>query len=111
MRFQVNLDCTPEEARQFFGLPDIIPMQQAIMEELSKRMAEGIHTMEPDVLMKTWVPALFQGLSQMQQNWWTQMSNMSPGKFSSSFSPDSPEEDEEEDSFSSSRSRSRKKSR
>lgn len=81
MRFQVNLDCTPEEARQFFGMPDILPMQQAMMEELSKRMSEGIQTMEPDVLMKTWVPAIFQGWSQMQQNWWSQMSNMTPGTF------------------------------
>lgn len=81
MRFQVNLDCTPEEARQFFGMPDILPMQQAMMEELSKRMSEGIQTMEPDVLMKTWVPAIFQGWSQLQQNWWSQMSNMTPGSF------------------------------
>jgi hypothetical protein len=81
MRFQVNLDCTPEEARQFFGMPDILPMQQAMMEEISKRMSEGIQTMDPDDLMKTWVPAIFQGWSQMQQNWWSQMSNMTPGTF------------------------------
>ncbi len=81
MRFQINLDCTPEEARQFFGMPDILPLQQAMMEELSKRMSEGIQTMEPDMLMKTWVPAIFQGWSQMQQNWWSTMSNMSPGTF------------------------------
>lgn len=73
MRFQINLDCTPEEARQFFGMPDIVPLQQAMMEELSKRMSEGIHTMEPETLMKTWVPAIFQGWSQMQQSWWSQM--------------------------------------
>lgn len=91
MRFQVNLDCTPEEARQFFGMPDILPMQQAMMEELSKRMSEGIQTMEPDVLMKTWVPAIFQGWSQMQQNWWSQMSNMTPGTFTG-FMGDAPEE-------------------
>lgn len=76
MRFQINIDCTPEEARQFFGLPDVMPMQQAMMEELSKRLSEGIHTMEPDALMKTWVPAIFQGWSQMQQNWWNQVSQM-----------------------------------
>lgn len=76
MRFQINLDCTPEEARQFFGMPDMMPLQQSMMDELSRRMSEGIQTMEPDVLMKTWVPAIFQGWSQMQQNWWTQMSQM-----------------------------------
>lgn len=97
MRFQVNLDCTPEEAREFFGMPDILPLQQTMMEELSKRMSEGIQTMEPDVLMKTWVPAIFQGWSQMQQTWWSQMSQMKPGAFTGGFAgggeePAEPEE-------------------
>lgn len=77
MRFQINIDCTPEEARQFFGVPDVLPMQQAMMDQLSERLAENIQTMEPDALMKTWVPAIFQGWSQMQQNlqqnFWGQM--------------------------------------
>ena len=98
MRFQINLDCTPEEARQFFGLPDIVPLQQTMMEELSKRLSEGIHTLEPDVLMKTWVPAIFQGWTQMQQNWWTQMQGnmaaMGPGKFTSQFYPETPAADD-----------------
>lgn len=98
MRFQINLDCTPEEARQFFGLPDIVPLQQTMMEELSKRLSEGIHTLEPDVLMKTWVPAIFQGWTQMQQNWWTQMQGnmaaMGPGKFTSQFYPETPADDD-----------------
>ncbi len=85
MRFQINLDCTPEEAREFFGMPDTMPLQQTMMEELSKRMSEGIQTMEPDVLMKTWVPAIFQSWSQMQQGWWSQMSQMKPGAFTAGF--------------------------
>lgn len=85
MRFQINLDCTPEEAREFFGMPDIMPLQQTMMEELSKRMSEGIQTMEPDVLMKTWVPAIFQSWSQMQQGWWSQMSQMNPAMKPGSF--------------------------
>lgn len=99
MRFQINLDCTPEEARQFFGLPDVMPLQQTMMEELSKRLSEGIHTLEPDVLMKTWVPAIFQGWTQMQQNWWTQMQGnmaaMGPGKFTSQFYPETPADEDE----------------
>lgn len=98
MRFTVNLDCTPEEAREFFGMPDILPMQQAMMEEVSKRMSEGIQTMEPELLMKTWVPAIFQGWSQMQQNWWSQMSHLRPGQFtatpdSAAAAPEAPEPD------------------
>lgn len=76
MRFSINVDCTPEEARQFFGLPDVLPMQQDLMDQLSKKLAENIQTMEPEALMKTWVPALFQGWSDMQKNFWGQMGGM-----------------------------------
>jgi hypothetical protein len=30
----VEVDCTPEEARRFLGLPDVVPVQQALMEKL-----------------------------------------------------------------------------
>ncbi len=76
MRFQINLDCTPEEARQFVGLPDLVPMQQELMEMVSRRLSENIQSMEPEALMKTWVPALFQGWSDIQSQFWKQMTGM-----------------------------------
>ncbi len=29
MKITVDIDCTPEEARAFFGLPNVQPMQDA----------------------------------------------------------------------------------
>ena len=74
MKFQINIDCTPEEAREFFGLPDVLPMQQDLMEMVSRRLSENIQTMEPELLMKTWVPALFQGWTDVQSHFWEQFS-------------------------------------
>lgn len=76
MRFQINVDCTPEEAREFFGLPDVLPMQQELMELVSRRLSENIQTMAPEDLMKTWVPALFQGWSDVQSQFWNQFTQM-----------------------------------
>lgn len=76
MRFQVNMDCTPEEARQFIGLPDLVPMQKELMDMVSRRLSENIQSMEPEALMKTWVPALFQGWSDIQSQFWKQMTSM-----------------------------------
>jgi len=28
MKITMNIDCTPDEARAFFGLPDVKPMQE-----------------------------------------------------------------------------------
>jgi hypothetical protein len=32
MKITIEVDCTPEEARRFFGLSDAVPVQQAIMD-------------------------------------------------------------------------------
>ena len=76
MRFQINIDCTPEEARKFFGVPDMMPMQQAMMDQLNSQLMENMKTMDTETLMQTWVPAIFQGWSEVQQNFWKQMGGM-----------------------------------
>lgn len=115
MRFQINVDCTPEEAREFFGLPDILPMQQDLMEMVSRRLSDNIQTMEPEALMKTWVPALFQGWSDIQSHFWKQMNtmggNMGKHTMDFNFNPKPKKEDDEDDDDSSSRSRSGSSSR
>ena len=67
MKITVNVDCTPEEARAFLGLPDVKPMQDQLMQELQDRMAANIRAMAPDELMKTWLPAGLPGYEQMQE--------------------------------------------
>lgn len=88
MRFQINFDCTPEEARKFFGVPDMMPMQQNIMDQINSQLMENMKTMDSETLMQTWVPAIFQGWSEVQQNFWKQMSSMS----NVTINPDEPSE-------------------
>ena len=47
MKITVDIDCTPEEARAFLGLPDVKPMQERLMGELGERMAANLKAMEP----------------------------------------------------------------
>lgn len=57
MKVTVNIDCTPLEARQFFGLPDVQPMQAAMMEVLERMMKE-IETYSPEKLLEAWMPLM-----------------------------------------------------
>jgi hypothetical protein len=79
MKISIDVDCSPEEARAFLGLPDVAPMQAAVMEELGKRMSAGLEAMDPEVLMKTWMPLGLQGLEQAQKMFWSQMSEAARG--------------------------------
>lgn len=54
MKVNIEIDCTPLEARQFFGLPDLQPMQTAVMEKLQQQMIANIDKVSPESLMQTW---------------------------------------------------------
>lgn len=84
MKVTMNVECTPDEARRFLGLPDVAPMQEALMRELEKKMQDNIRNLDPESLIKTWFPATLQGWGEMQKIFWSQMGvnmpqNMSPG--------------------------------
>ena len=74
MKVTINIDCTPEEARSFFGLPDVKPMQAAMMKQLEERMTSALSAMEPETLMKTWLPVGLHNMEQLQKLFWSQMS-------------------------------------
>ena len=38
MKVTVDIDCTPEEARKFLGLPDVAPANEIYVDNLSKLM-------------------------------------------------------------------------
>lgn len=67
MKIRIDLDLTPEEARAMLGLPDVAPMQARLMEETEARLREAMSLMEPDALMKSWLPLGVQGLEQFQR--------------------------------------------
>lgn len=73
MKVTFNIDCTPEEARTFFGLPDVGPMQERLLKETEKQMMENIKNMDPETMMKTWTPIMMQNWNDMQKMFWGQM--------------------------------------
>lgn len=54
MKISVVVDCTPEEARAFFGLPDVQPLQAAMMEQMQGRMLANIDKFSPESLIQSW---------------------------------------------------------
>lgn len=73
MKVKFDIECTPEEARAFLGLPDVAPMQQALMEEMEERLRDNIRSLDPETMLKTWLPATMEGWGQMQKMFWSQM--------------------------------------
>ncbi|MCO5064216.1 MAG: DUF6489 family protein [Rhizobiaceae bacterium] len=66
MKVNINIDCTPEEARQFMGLPDVQPLQQAMMKHMEERMTAEVDRFSPENLLKTWFTAMPQNADWMR---------------------------------------------
>jgi hypothetical protein len=68
MKCSVEIECSPLEARQFFGLPDLQPMQERLMNEVEKKMLAEMERFSPDALLKGWFslypqsPEMFQDM-------------------------------------------------
>jgi hypothetical protein len=75
MKVSVDVDCTPEEARRFLGLPDLTPVHQAYVERMTKAVSEGVTTESMTEMMKSWGP-----MSEAGFNMWRSMLEGMSGK-------------------------------
>lgn len=56
MKVTVDVDCTPEEARRFMGLPDLTGVHEAYVEKMRKTVTEGVGPEHFTELLKNWGP-------------------------------------------------------
>ena len=66
MKFHIEIDCTPEEARRLFGLPDLEPLHDIYLDRVKELMAKGITPDMVQSMVKTWVPMGGSGLELVQ---------------------------------------------
>ena len=55
MKVNVEIDCTPAEARAFLGLPDVTTLNAHVVEEMTKRLDANIGMAAPEELVKSWM--------------------------------------------------------
>ena len=80
MKIKFDIDCTPEELRGFFGLPDVKPMQEELMREVAERLRANVKALDPETMLKTWLPAGLKGFEQLQEMFLSQMAGRPGGK-------------------------------
>ena len=67
MKVTINIDCTPDEARQFMGLPDVKPLQAAVLAKMEEQMLTAADAMSPEAMLKSWFTAMPQSADQLQK--------------------------------------------
>jgi Family of unknown function (DUF6489) len=63
MKITVNVECTPEEARTFLGLPDVKVMTAAVED----RVRQAITDATPEGMMRYWSSLVPTGAEELQK--------------------------------------------
>lgn len=63
MKFNVDVEMTPEELRKVLGLPDVQKFQDDVMNKIREQMEAGVEGYEPLALFK---PYMTSGLGSME---------------------------------------------
>jgi hypothetical protein len=80
MKINLDIECTPDELRGFFGLPDVKPMQEQLLKEVEERLRANVKALDPETMLKTWLPAGLKGFEQLQEIFLNPMSGRGSGK-------------------------------
>jgi hypothetical protein len=64
MKFKIEAECTPEEARSFLGLPDVTSLNERLVEEMKTRLSANVAMLAPEELVRNWMS--FGGQAQEQ---------------------------------------------
>lgn len=78
MKISCDVDCTPEEARRFMGLPDLTPVHEAYIARMTKAVGEGVTVDSVTDMMRSWGPMSEAG-TQMFKTMFDQMTGQVTG--------------------------------
>src|SRR5215210_3783596 len=72
VKFNIEIDCTPAELRHSLGLPNLEPMQEAVMKRVEERMLNNMEKFAPETLLQAWFSP--QSVEQLQNSFMSLLS-------------------------------------
>ena len=67
MNISMNVECSPEEARRFMGLPDLQPIHELYLDKLRTTMSEGVTPEMMERMVRAWGPIGDAGMTAWRQ--------------------------------------------
>jgi hypothetical protein len=67
MKVSFDIECTPAEARAFFGLPDLTPVHDLYVDKLKATITDGINPADFEKLTRAWMPGITDGFETWQK--------------------------------------------
>ncbi len=71
MKITFDIDCTPQEARAFLGLPDLGPLHDLYLERMKSTITDGLSPADFEKVARTWMPGITDSLEQWRNAFWS----------------------------------------
>lgn len=68
MKINVEVECTPEEARRAMGLPDLTPVHEKYVATMLEMMDGQVRPEAIEAMMRSWAP-----MGEAGMNFWRQL--------------------------------------
>ena len=70
VKIRIDVNLTPEEARRFFGLPDVKPFQDELLESMAEKVRAGTEGLDPSAFMAPFMATNISAYEAMQKAFW-----------------------------------------
>ncbi len=67
MKLNIEVDCTPQEARTFLGQPDVEAFNAWLVDQMKARFEQNMELLKPEEMMKGWMAAGGQAQDQFRR--------------------------------------------
>jgi hypothetical protein len=67
MKVTVDIDCTPEEARRFMGLPDLSSVHAIYLAKMERMIDDGVTAENVESMVRAWSPMGDAGMAMWRQ--------------------------------------------
>lgn len=67
MKFNIEVDCTPEEVRRLVGLPDLTDVHEAYLSRVKQVAEKGVTPEMVESMVRNWVPMGGAGLDMVRE--------------------------------------------
>lgn len=78
MQVTVNVECSPQEARAFLGLPDLTSLHEVYLSRMREFASDGVRPEDVERLYRAWGTGMTEGFEQWQRLFWQATAGAKP---------------------------------
>lgn len=67
MQINITVDCTPAEAREFLGLPNVQKLQEDWLKAIEAKIMTEAENLSPEAILKSWTAGASSNLDALGQ--------------------------------------------